>query len=158
MIHEVLACMQCEDHPCYEQCPKKDEAMRLDENGIVYIVDEYCNGCGRCKKYCKFTPSRINLVKSKDKEKRKAKKCDLCRTRAEGPACIQWCPVCCIGLSNNPQPTLELMGMPPGPPIELRESPMRPAEPLLELESPPSELIGVPGIITRASQTNNDVA
>jgi Fe-S-cluster-containing hydrogenase component 2 len=101
MIHRVHSCQQCGNHPCYDKCPKKDSAMKIDENGIVYIDEEFCIGCGLCRKACPFDPPRINLVKSTDKEKRKAKKCDLCRTRPEGPACVEWCPVRCIGLSSQ---------------------------------------------------------
>lgn len=101
MVHTVQACQHCADHPCYEKCPKKDQAMRIDENNIVFIDESHCIGCGLCMKACVFTPSRINMVKSADKTKRKAKKCDLCRTRPEGPACVEWCPVRCIGLSDN---------------------------------------------------------
>jgi Fe-S-cluster-containing hydrogenase component 2 len=39
-------------------------------------------------------------VNSVDKSKRKSKKCDLCRTRAEGPACVQYCQVACISVSE----------------------------------------------------------
>ncbi len=101
MVHTVLTCQQCSDHPCYDTCPKKGEAMKIDENNIVYVDEDACIGCGLCAKACVFTPTRINMVKSSDKSKRKAKKCDLCRTRPEGPACIEWCPVRCIGLSND---------------------------------------------------------
>ncbi len=101
MIHTIHACQHCADHPCYDVCPRQDEAMCIDEEGIVYIVDKDCIGCGLCIKACKFDPPRINIVKSKDKTKRKAKKCDLCRNRPEGPACIEFCPVRCIGLSNQ---------------------------------------------------------
>lgn len=76
--------------------------MCIGEDGIVYINDEHCIGCGRCINECVFYPPRINMVKSKDKTQRKAKKCDLCRTRPEGPTCVEWCPVRCIGLSNRP--------------------------------------------------------
>jgi carbon-monoxide dehydrogenase iron sulfur subunit len=75
--------------------------MKIDENNIVYIDEENCIGCGLCVKACVFTPSRINFVKSDDKAKKKAKKCDLCRTNPEGPACVKWCPVRCIGLSDQ---------------------------------------------------------
>lgn len=106
MFHEILACMHCEDHPCYEKCPKQGEAMRKGEDGIVYIVEEACIGCGICVKACKYQPSRINFVTAKDRKRRKAKKCDLCRERPEGPACVQWCPVRCIGLSDAPMPPM----------------------------------------------------
>ena len=104
MVHNILACQHCSDHPCYNACPKKDKAMRIDENNIVYVVEDECIGCGLCAKNCVFQPSRINMVKSADRKQRKAKKCDLCRTRPEGPACVQWCPVRCIGLSDDPIP------------------------------------------------------
>lgn len=102
MMHTVLACMQCKDHPCYEACPKKGEAMKIDAStGVVYIEEEACIGCGRCAKNCKFQPSRIAMKKNKVRKKWKAVKCDLCRNRPEGPACIQYCPVRCIGLSDE---------------------------------------------------------
>lgn len=104
MLHHVNACQQCVDHPCYNACPKKDKAMCIDENGIVYINEENCIGCGLCQKNCRFVPSRINLVKTEGKERRKAKKCDLCRNRPEGPACIQYCPARALGLSGEPLP------------------------------------------------------
>lgn len=88
----VLACQQCEDHPCYDACPKKDQAMCIDEKGIVYINKDECIGCGLCAKHCRFVPSRITV----DKKEKKARKCDLCRERPEGPACVQYCPVKCL--------------------------------------------------------------
>jgi Fe-S-cluster-containing dehydrogenase component len=114
MIHKVHSCQQCIDHPCYDKCPKKNEAMRIDARGIVYINDEACIGCGLCRKACPYDPPRINLVKSKDKDKRKAKKCDLCRDRSEGPACIEWCPVRCIGMSDQSVPVSSSAALVPG--------------------------------------------
>lgn len=104
MIHDVFTCMQCADHPCYEACPLKDKAMCINEKGIVIVKEEECIGCGKCRQACKFTPPRINIVKSKDKTKRKAKKCDLCSERAEGPSCVQYCPARCLALSGEPLP------------------------------------------------------
>lgn len=100
-IHDVLTCQHCEDAPCYEACPLRGKAMYKDENGIVCINEEYCIGCGKCQKACCYTPSRINIVKSKDKAERKAKKCDLCRNRPEGPACVEWCPAVCLADSRS---------------------------------------------------------
>ena len=94
---EILTCQQCDDHPCYEACPKKDSAMCIDENGIVYINEENCIGCGLCAKRCKYQPTRIMI----DRTSHKAKKCDLCRNRPDGPACIQYCPVKCLGFSDE---------------------------------------------------------
>ena len=99
MYHAILACHHCSDHPCYDACPKKDQAMNISGDGVAYIAEEHCIGCGLCRKACAFDPPRINLVKSADKALRKAKKCDLCRERGDGPACVQWCPVRCIRVS-----------------------------------------------------------
>lgn len=101
MVTVIHTCQHCSDHPCYEACARKDQAMCLDENGIVYINEEFCIGCKRCIKACVFDPPRINYVKSTDKTKRKAKKCDLCRIRPEGPACVQFCQVSCLSLSDQ---------------------------------------------------------
>lgn len=101
MIHTVLSCQHCNDHPCYDKCPKKGTAMCIDENGVVYIDEAFCIGCGLCIKACKFEPSRIVMMKNKDRKKWKAKKCDMCRTNPEGPQCVKWCPVRCLGLSDN---------------------------------------------------------
>ena len=104
MVHTIHSCQHCSDHPCYDACPKKDKAMCIDENNIVYVEESECIGCGLCRKACVMTPPRINMVASKDKKLRKAKKCDLCRTRAEGPACVQYCPVRCLAVTGSPLP------------------------------------------------------
>ena len=101
MYHTIHACQHCSDHPCYEACPKKDEAMTVGSDGIAYIAEDKCIGCGLCRKACVFDPPRINLVKNTDRALRKAKKCDLCRMREEGPACVQWCPVRCISVNEE---------------------------------------------------------
>ncbi|MBR6950118.1 MAG: 4Fe-4S dicluster domain-containing protein [Oscillospiraceae bacterium] len=102
MVHTVLACQQCADRPCYEACPKKDSAMCVDpETGVVYVDEENCIGCGKCMRACRFTPSRISMKRDRDRKKWKAVKCDLCRGNPDGPQCIRWCPVQCLGLSSG---------------------------------------------------------
>jgi len=98
-MHRVFSCRQCASRPCYNACPKKDEAMRIDaDTGVVYVQQDMCNGCGSCVKACPFEPKRISLHPDKP---RKALKCDLCRSRSEGPACVEYCQVRCIGLSDG---------------------------------------------------------
>jgi Fe-S-cluster-containing dehydrogenase component len=66
--HRVYTCQHCSDHPCYNACPKKEVAMRMDEErGIVYIDPEGCNGCQLCLKACPFEPKRINFDKTSRK-------------------------------------------------------------------------------------------
>lgn len=103
MMHKIRSCQQCKDHPCYNACPKKDKAMLIDEElGIAYVDKDECVGCGLCVKACPFEPKRIHL--GLEKPRGKAIKCDLCRTRPEGPACVEYCQVNCIGLSEDPVP------------------------------------------------------
>ena len=97
MYHTIHTCRHCSNHPCYDACPKKGEAMLLGGDGIVHIVEEKCIGCGLCRRACAFDPPRINI----DKTTKKAKKCDLCSGREEGPACVQWCPVRCLARSES---------------------------------------------------------
>ena len=100
--HHVYTCQHCSDHPCYNTCPEKDSAMHIDkEEGIVYIDPEGCTGCQLCVEACPFEPKRINL----DKSSNKAVKCDMCRTRENGPACVEYCQVRCIGISDQPVPS-----------------------------------------------------
>ena len=99
MMHDIYVCQQCKDHPCYNVCPKKDKAMRIDENGIVYVSKEDCIGCGKCVKACPFETPRIHVIKIDGK--RYAVKCDLCRDLEGGPRCIQNCPAACLGLSSE---------------------------------------------------------
>lgn len=101
MITVIHSCQHCSDHPCYDACPLKEKAMCLDKNNIVYINEEHCIGCKRCIKACAFDPPRINYINSTDKKKRKAKKCDLCRTRPEGPACVEYCQVACLSIGGQ---------------------------------------------------------
>jgi Fe-S-cluster-containing dehydrogenase component len=101
LAHRVHTCQHCADHPCYDACPRKNEAMFLDEaKGIVFIEPEGCIGCKQCIDACGFEPRRINF----DNSTKKAVKCDLCRNRPKGPACVEFCQVLCIGINDEPLP------------------------------------------------------
>ena len=97
--HQVYTCQHCPDHPCYDACPNKEEAMHLDhERGVVYVDPDGCIGCQLCREACPFEPKRLNF----DKSSNTSIKCDLCRTREKGPACVEYCQVRCIGISDQP--------------------------------------------------------
>lgn len=118
-MHTIEVCLHCKDHPCYEACPKPDEAMCYDrETYVVYINEENCIGCGKCVKACKFSPSRIDLRQQEKRKEWRAVKCDLCRDREGMPACITYCPVRCIGLSDD-SVFVEAGGMHPAEPNAL---------------------------------------
>lgn len=80
----AINCRLCEDAPCVAACPRK-ALEQSEENGVILVSDELCNGCGWCIKACDFGAIQIggdNIVRM----------CDLCAKREEGPACIEWCP------------------------------------------------------------------
>jgi carbon-monoxide dehydrogenase iron sulfur subunit len=79
-----LTCRLCEDPPCVAACPRK--ALRQsEENGVILVNDELCNGCGWCIEACDF--GSISL----DPQKKVVRMCDLCAAREGGPACVEWC-------------------------------------------------------------------
>jgi Fe-S-cluster-containing hydrogenase component 2 len=87
--HNHIICQHCLYPSCYFACPLQDQALCIDEaTGAVYINEEECTNCGLCIDACPFEPSRIKV--SADKEF--PFKCDLCRGRAEGPICVEYCP------------------------------------------------------------------
>lgn len=108
LMHTIRTCQHCEDHPCYYACPLQGSAMCVDENGIVYVDTDNCIGCGLCAKACRFDSSLISIYKDPATGKRKAAKCDLCRNRPEGPACVAHCQALCLGVANGYEPWTEL--------------------------------------------------
>ncbi len=101
--HTLYTCQNCVDPACYEACPLQDEALCYDDAlGVAYVDQEACTGCGICAEACVFEPSRImfNL-------EGKAVKCDLCREREEGPACIEYCQPMVLGFNGEQVPTAE---------------------------------------------------
>ena len=101
-IHTIEVCLQCKDHPCYDAYPRQDEALCYDpETHVTYINQDNCIGCGKCVKACRFTPSRISMRRAEKRKGWRAVKCDLCRDKGGVPTCVTYCPVRCIGLSDD---------------------------------------------------------
>jgi Fe-S-cluster-containing hydrogenase component 2 len=89
----VVACHQCDAPECYFACPTGaltiDLGTPTDPGTYARYIDEgVCVGCLSCWEACAYTPPRINYDSVKDK----ALKCDLCKERAEGPVCVEFCP------------------------------------------------------------------
>ena len=110
-----INCKQCENPACIEVC--KNQAI-VRNDGILYIDDEKCIGCGRCVKSCPFNAifmyeecvkptvtyverGILSMIfrtgrdektarKSKAKRIKKAYKCDRCKGY-ENKACIDVC-------------------------------------------------------------------
>lgn len=72
----IFLCKQCgADAPCILACHK---GAIVEDNGVVLIIDEKCNGCGECASAC---PNGAILMQGK------AKKCDLCAGFSK-PQCL----------------------------------------------------------------------
>jgi Fe-S-cluster-containing hydrogenase component 2 len=96
-------CLQCPTAECLYVCPV--DATQVDpRTGARYIKEDVCVSCGRCADACPFpttdeaeATNRLALGQrtriSYDPEKDTFAKCDLCYWRAEGPACVERCPV-----------------------------------------------------------------
>ncbi len=96
-------CLQCPDSPCLPVCPVN--ALHVEpKTGARVINEKACIACGRCAEACPF-PVRAEAVATNEKsygqktritydtQKNVFTKCDLCYFRAEGPACVQKCPI-----------------------------------------------------------------
>ncbi|MBW2368011.1 MAG: 4Fe-4S dicluster domain-containing protein [Deltaproteobacteria bacterium] len=87
--HTFDVCRQCLAPSCYVACPFQNKAQKIDPDSRVrYIDEEECVGCRKCNKACPFDPPEVRF----NPEKKKSMKCDLCRDRAEGPVCVEYCP------------------------------------------------------------------
>jgi Fe-S-cluster-containing hydrogenase component 2 len=87
----AYVCRQCDFPSCYYACPKKDQAMCIDQaTGARFIHQEECLHCGSCERACPFTPSLV-WVRT-NTPKKTYFKCDLCFDRKEGPICVEVCP------------------------------------------------------------------
>ncbi len=81
LLYEPVVCMQCEVPVCAEICP--NEAIQLNTEGVISVVEEKCNGCGLCVMVCPSGAVSIDPIK------KRALICDLCRG---DPQCVKYCP------------------------------------------------------------------
>ena len=82
------ACPQCPQPRCVGACPK-GALTRRESDGIVFVQEAACVGCGLCARAC---PHHLIWV---DPAGRKAVKCDQCKDRIDAgleTACVTVCP------------------------------------------------------------------
>ena len=94
-LPDIRVCKQCDWPACLFACTARwgDSAILIDEaTGARYTDQDKCRGCGSCLRPCPLTPERAVIAFKAVGRRRKYFKCDLCRTRAEGPVCVQVCP------------------------------------------------------------------
>jgi Fe-S-cluster-containing hydrogenase component 2 len=72
-------CFQCPKPDCLAACPQ--EAISRNENGVVVVDQEKCDGCGACVDVCPYGM----IAKAPDEC---AVKCDYC---GGDPACVREC-------------------------------------------------------------------
>jgi electron transport protein HydN len=107
MVAMPIQCRQCEDAPCAAACPQKAISHGAY---FVEVNQELCNGCKTCLLVCPFGAMDVAPVNQQagaeaqkglkvlvngvleEKSPYAAVKCDLCKGRPEGPACVEICP------------------------------------------------------------------
>ena len=82
------SCQHCENPACMPDCPTG--AIGRDPRGEVFIREDLCTGCGACAKGCPW--DNIQMAPASDREGLVAVKCDLCKGKDAGPACVAACP------------------------------------------------------------------
>ena len=95
-------CHHCEDAPCGNVCPTGAISR---EKGYVRVDQARCIGCKSCMLACPFGAMTVAVQQSRPQ----AIKCDLCRHREEGPACVAACPtqaLACVDVGQAVTPKL----------------------------------------------------
>ena len=87
---DIVICQHCDEPDCILACPS--EAMVLDGQGVVIILDEECDRCGACAAACPYDAIFYNEAQDR------YLKCDLCAGREQGPICVELCPVEALAL------------------------------------------------------------
>ncbi|WP_235669570.1 4Fe-4S dicluster domain-containing protein [Solidesulfovibrio carbinolicus] len=108
-----VACRHCEAAPCAAVCPTA--AVRCDASGVV-VEPARCIGCKACLAVCPVGAMALAEVQDHGRPVLRrvpdpaapggfveepawlASKCDLCRERPAGPACVGACPVGALSL------------------------------------------------------------
>lgn len=81
-----VLCNHCENPPCVPVCPA--DATHKREDGIIFVEEDKCIGCGLCVEACPYKMRYLNPVSGL------AQKCDFCVERIEQgivPACVNTC-------------------------------------------------------------------
>jgi carbon-monoxide dehydrogenase iron sulfur subunit len=85
-----LQCRHCAEPQCAKACVTGAMKWR---DGVVTYDAALCLGCGMCVIACPFGVCESLKAAPKSSEAVNAiSKCDLCATRAGGPACVEACP------------------------------------------------------------------
>jgi len=78
----AITCRLCENAPCVAACPR-DALTQSEENGIILVDEDKCNGCGWCIEACDYGAIMLHP------DRKVVFVCDLCDGN---PKCVEWCP------------------------------------------------------------------
>lgn len=104
MTYLPLLCQHCENAPCMKSCP--ENAIDRREDGLVWINQEKCTGCGLCVDGCPYGVIYFN------KELNVAQKCTWCAhlvDKGETPRCADICPHNAIIFCDEGDPRTEVL-------------------------------------------------
>ena len=87
--YTASVCKQCQKPPCLGAC--EVNALALND-GVVYVEEDACNGCGSCVAACPFNAIFL------DEKVGRAIKCDLC---SGSPSCVGRCPTQAIEILSR---------------------------------------------------------
>jgi Fe-S-cluster-containing dehydrogenase component len=85
----AASCQHCKHPACMLECPTG--AIGRDVRGDVFVREDLCVGCGQCVKACPW--GSVQMAPRAGGDAQVAVKCDACRERPGGPACVSACPV-----------------------------------------------------------------
>ncbi len=100
------ACQHCTNPSCMIDCPTG--AISRDGRGDVLIREDLCTGCGSCAKACPWDNIQLAPRADASTYPAVAVKCDLCRGKSGGPACVAACPAQAIARIDPSAALLEL--------------------------------------------------
>lgn len=92
-ISVPVQCKHCEDPACMAAC--RQGCISIKDHAVILDTTK-CIGCKDCAVACPY--GAINMIElvgeyqSDGKNRIVANKCDLCRGREGGPACVEVCP------------------------------------------------------------------
>ncbi len=95
MHYLPVMCQHCQDPPCVAACPTG--ATRKNEDGIVWVREADCTGCGECVTACPYQARYINP------RTQMAESCNYCLDREleDGqPFCARSCPAGALRLCD----------------------------------------------------------
>jgi carbon-monoxide dehydrogenase iron sulfur subunit len=84
-----VACWHCTSCPALENCPSG--AIERGSDGLIFVAEEKCVGCGKCVKLCRFGAVKLHPTKHTPLI------CDQCHGK---PLCVEKCPTKALTFSE----------------------------------------------------------